>query len=98
MITVKKTLDYKWVIALACFLLGFFGLGFCSGNKGLYLSAITEALQIPRSLFSLNDTIRYVTNTIVNIFFATLLNKLGVRKMVAASAYTSAGTPTSSSV
>ena len=84
MITVKKTLDYKWVIALACFLLGFFGLGFCSGNKGLYLSAITEALQIPRSLFSLNDTVRYVTNTIVNIFFATLLNKLGVRKMVAA--------------
>ena len=69
--TVKKKLEYKWVIALSCFLLGFFCLGFCSGNKGLYLSAITEALQIPRSLFSLNDTIRYVTTTIVNIFFAT---------------------------
>ena len=82
--TVKKKLEYKWVIALSCFLLGFFCLGFCSGNKGLYLSAITEALQIPRSLFSLNDTIRYVTTTIVNIFFATLLHKLGVRKMVAA--------------
>ena len=84
MVMVKKKPDYKWVIALSCFLLGFFGLGFCSGNKGLYLSAITEALQIPRSLFSLNDTVRYVTNTIVNIFFATLLHKLGVRKMVAA--------------
>ena len=78
----KKKLDYKWIIALACFLLGFFCLGFCSGNKGLYLSAITEALQIPRSLFSLNDTIRYVANTLVNIFFATLLHKLGLRKMV----------------
>ena len=78
----KKKLDYKWIIALACFLLGFFCLGFCSGNKGLYLSAIPEALQIPRSLFSLNDTIRYVANTLVNIFFATLLHKLGLRKMV----------------
>ncbi len=83
MTLIKTKPDYKWVIALACFLLGFFCLGFCSGNKGLYLSAITEALQIPRSLFALNDTIRYVTNTLVNIFFATLLHKLGVRKMVA---------------
>ena len=83
MLTLKKKLDYKWVIVLCCFMLGFFCLGFCSGNKALYLSAITEALEIPRSLFSLNDTVRYVINTVVNLFFATLLHKLGVRKMVA---------------
>lgn len=83
MLTVKKKLDYKWVIAFACFLLGFFCLGFCSGNRSLYLSAVTEALDIPRSLFSLNDTIRYVTTTLINLFFATILHKLGVRKMVA---------------
>ena len=81
---VKKKLDYTWVMVFACFMLGFFCLGFCSGNKGIYLAAITEALQIPRSLFSLNDSIRYLTTASVNLVFATVLHKLGVRKMVAA--------------
>ena len=79
----KKKLDYSWVIICLCFLLSFMCLGFCSGNKSLYLSAITEALNVPRSLFSLNDTVRYITTTVINLFFATLLQKLGVRKMVA---------------
>jgi len=79
----KKKLDYSFVIIFVCFLLSFVCLGFCSGNKSLYLSAITEALDVPRSLFSLNDTVRYVTTTVINLFFATLLHKLGVRKMVA---------------
>lgn len=79
----KKKLDYTWVMVGVCFLLGFFGLGFCSGNKGLMLVAITEALDIKRSLFSIGDSIRYLTTAAVNLFFGTLLHKLGVRKMVA---------------
>ena len=81
--TIKRRLDPTWSVIFACFLLGFFCLGFCSGNKGLYLSAITEALGIPRGLFSINDSIRYLTTAGVNLVFATLLSKLGVRKMVA---------------
>ncbi len=81
---VKKKLDYTWVMVFACFLLGFFCLGFCSGNKGLYLAAITEALGLPRSLFSLNDSIRYLTTAAMNLVFATVLHKLGIKKMVAA--------------
>lgn len=81
---VKKKLDYTWVIVFACFMLGFFCLGFCSGNKGLYLAAITEALQLPRSLFSLNDSIRYLTTAAMNLVFATVMHKLGIKKMVAA--------------
>ena len=63
-------------------MLGFFCLGFCSGNKSLYLAAITEALSIPRSLFSLNDSIRYLVTAAVSLSFATLMHKLGIRKMV----------------
>ena len=47
---------YRWVIIGAMFLMVFICLGFCSSNKGLYLSAITEALDIKRSLFSVNDS------------------------------------------
>ena len=79
----RKRFEYKWVILAACFLMTFFALGFCSGNKGLYLSAITEALSIPRSLFSINDSFRYVSSALINLFFGTLLYKYGIRKMVA---------------
>lgn len=69
---------------VACFCMVFVCLGFCSSNKSLYLSAITEALGIKRSLFSMNDSFRYVATTVVNLFFGTLIAKLGARKLVGA--------------
>ena len=78
----KKKINYMWIMVFVCFMLGFFCLGFCSGNKSLYLAAITEALGIKRSLFSVSDSIRYLTTAGVNLFFGSLLHKLGVRKMV----------------
>ena len=59
-------------------------LGFCSSTKPLYLSAITGALGIERSLFSINDSCRYVTTAIVNLFFGTLIAKFGPRKLIGA--------------
>lgn len=78
----KKKLDYMWVIVVTCFIMEFVALGFCSSNKSLYLGAITEALNIPRSLFSLNDSVRFLTAAVVNLFFGALIKKLGARKMV----------------
>ena len=80
----KKKLNYMWVIIVTCFIMEFVALGFCSSNKSLYLGAITEALNIPRSLFSLNDSIRFLTTAVINLFFGTLIQKFGARKMVAA--------------
>jgi MFS family permease len=78
----KPRIDYKWVVLAVCFLMVFVCLGFCSGNKGLYLTAITEALGIKRSLFSFNDSCRYIATAVINLFFGTLLHRYGVRKMV----------------
>lgn len=58
--------------------------GFCSSSRGVYITAITEALDISRSTYSLSDTFRYVTTTICNTFFGVLIAKLGARKMIAA--------------
>ena len=80
----KKKLNYMWVIIVTCFIMEFVALGFCSSNKSLYLGAITEALNIPRSLFSINDSIRFLTTAVINLFFGTLIQKFGARKMVAA--------------
>ena len=79
----KKKLNYQWVIVVTCFIMEFVALGFCSSNKSLYLGAMTEALNIPRSLFSINDSIRFITSAVLNLFFGTLIHKLGARKMVA---------------
>lgn len=79
---VKKRLNYKWVIVALCFAMVFTCLGFCSGTKSLYLAAITEALDIKRTLFSLNDSIRFITTAIVNLFFGTLIEKMGAKKMI----------------
>lgn len=78
----SKKPEYKWVIMFICFLLIFVCLGFCSGTKTLYLAPVTEALGISRSLYSLNDTTRHITTAILNLFFGTLIYKLGVRKMI----------------
>ncbi len=73
---------YSVVVAGICMV--FVCLGFCSSNKSLYLSAITEALKIPRSLFSINDSVRYIATAVVNLFFGTLIAKFGAKKLVAA--------------
>lgn len=78
----KGNLDYKWVILVVCFLMEFICLGFCSSNDGLYLTAVTKALDIPRTLYSITSSIRYIVQVVVALFFGTLLNRFGIKKMV----------------
>ena len=75
---------YRWIVVAACFLIAFTGLGFCSGTKALYLAPITEATGLKRSLFSLSDSCRYITTTIVNLFFGAHLARYGAKKLLAA--------------
>ncbi len=80
----KSKFDYSWVIIGISFLIIATTLGLCSSGGALYLTAITEALNIPRSAFSLTDTIRYVTTTIINLYFGRLVYKFGTKKLICA--------------
>ncbi len=80
----KKKLDYKWVVIGVCFLTVMVTLGFCSSTKSLYLDVVTNKLGIDRSLFSLNDTFRFIANAIVNLFFGTLVFKFGTKRLMIA--------------
>lgn len=80
---ILKKENYRWVIIVISFLMIFVCLGFCSSSKSVYLSAITEALGIKRSLFSINDSCRFVSTAIINLFFGTLISRFGTRKMIA---------------
>jgi MFS family permease len=66
----------------ACFLMVFIALGFCSSNKGLYLAAITEDMGIARSLFSFNDSCRFIVTAVMNLFFGRWVIKMGPRRMI----------------
>ena len=78
----QKTVDYKWIIVGTCFLMVFVALGFCSSNKSMYVAAITEANGILRGLYSFNDSCRYISTAIVNIFFGHLVAKYGTKKLI----------------
>lgn len=64
--------DYKYIIGAICFVMVFAGLGFCSSAKSMYFAPITEAFGFLRSSFSINDSCRYITTAIVNIFLVRL--------------------------
>ncbi|MBQ2757888.1 MAG: MFS transporter, partial [Clostridia bacterium] len=59
-------------------------LGFCSSTKSLYLDVVTASLGIDRSLFSLNDTCRFVSNALVNLFFGALVHRFGAKRLMLA--------------
>ena len=74
--------DYSWVIIGLCFTMVFTSLGLCSSGRTLYLTAITQALDIPRGAFSLNNTFRFIATTIINLFFGPLVNRFGTKKLI----------------
>ena len=78
----KLKFDYSWIIIVVCFLSVCVSFGFCSSGRTLYLTAITDALEIKRSAFSLNDTFRYITTTVLNLFVGLLVNKFGVKRLM----------------
>ena len=73
---------YEWYVFAVCFLMIFTVLGFTSSTKGLYLAALTEDLGIPRSLFSINDSCRFITTAVLNFFFGHIIMKMGARRMI----------------
>lgn len=80
----KKPMNYQWVILVVCFLMEFLCLGFCSSNPGLYTKAVTQALEIKRSVYSLTNSIRYIAQVITALYFGALIDRFGIRKIVGA--------------
>lgn len=76
--------DYSWVIIGLAFLMVLTSLGFCSSGRTIYLNAITDALNIPRGVFSISHSIRYIATTVINIYFGRLVAKFGTKKLICA--------------
>lgn len=59
-------------------------LGFCSSPKSYFIGPVTEYLEIDRSVYSINDSCRYIASAVVSFFFGMLIKKFGPRKLIAA--------------
>ena len=80
--TQKRKFDYAYVIIALCFLMIFIGLGFCSSNNSIYVQAITKALGFKRGVFAFKESFRFVTTSVVSLFFGTLVKKFGAKKLI----------------
>ena len=82
MLPIRKKFNYSWVIvALSC-LMVMTVLGFCSSSKSIFISPVCSALDMSRSVFSFNETCRYITTSVVNIFFGALIYRFGAKKLI----------------
>ncbi len=80
----NKKFEYKWVMAGLCTLMVLAGLGFCNSAKSLYVDPVSKFYDVERAVFSLNDTIRYLSTAAANIFFGKLILKFGTKKLICA--------------
>lgn len=80
----KRLFHHTWIIIVLSFLMAFIVLGFCSYPKSLYTVAVCDALGISRSAYSFNDSCRYITTSVVSIFFGSLIARYGMKKMIMA--------------
>ena len=70
-------LHSTWLVVVCCFLMTFTSLGFCSSPKQLFLKAVTDALDMDRTLFSFNDTLRFLVTATLSFFFGSLVSRFG---------------------
>jgi len=82
MLCKRVRFKYKWVIFILSFLMVFFCAGFCCGNKSLYLAAITEAMDIPRSVYALTETFCQISTAVTSLFFGALMYRFGPKMMI----------------
>ena len=78
----NKKFDYKWVVIAMCFLMVMISLGFTSSTKSLFPDEIANDLGVERSLVSLGESCRYITTSVVNLFFGFLVIKFGPKKLI----------------
>lgn len=79
----NRSFHYAWVIFAVSVLMVFTALGFCGSTRPLYLAAITGNLGIPRGLYSIGSSMRYIVTALINLLFGRMVLRLGPRRMVA---------------
>lgn len=86
-----KKFNYSIIIIALCFLTVCITLGFCSSPASLYFIPVQNALKVDRTILSLEKSIRFIVNATMNLFFGSLVMRLGEKKLLIAGVLALAG-------
>lgn len=77
-----KKFNYGYLVAVACFLMAFFYVGYANNSGSLYVVPVTEHYGFSRAEFSLIFSIISIVSMFANLGFAPIYKRLGVKKLI----------------
>lgn len=78
MVEMKESNRQAWICAIGTILVSMcFGLG--SNGVAMYITSMSEALDIPRAVFSTYDIVRMITSVSVAALFGPIYSKIGAK-------------------
>lgn len=80
--TLAERPGYKWVIAAVCFLTVTIALGFFYNTLSLFLKAVTEELNIPRSLYAATSLSSTCASVLIGAIFGKLAGRVRTKTML----------------
>jgi len=78
----NKKFGYGYVVALMCFIIAFFYIGYANNTSSLYVVPVTGYYGFSRAEFSLIFSIISVLSIFANLVFVKLYKRLGIKKLV----------------
>ena len=86
----NKKFYHGYVVAVMCFIIAFFYVGFANNTGSLYVVPVTKRYGFTRAEFSLIFSIVSVVGIFANLFFVKIYKRLGIKKIVVLGALTCA--------
>lgn len=77
-----RKFNYGYIVALVCFLIAFFYVGYANNSGSLYVVPVTEYYGFSRAEFSLIFSITSIVCIFSNLAFSFLYSRLGIRRIV----------------
>lgn len=78
----RKKFNYGYIVAVVCFFIAFFYVGYANNSGSLYVVPVTNYYGFSRTEFSLIFSIMSIVGIFANLAFSSLYRRLGIRKLV----------------
>lgn len=78
-VTFEKQSSRKIYVAIGVCLLSLAGYGIANGTMSIFTVPITEALGVPRSVYSVYDTFSKIFGVVLSLGFATIYKRIGAK-------------------
>lgn len=77
-----KKLNYGYIVAISCFIMAFFYVGYANNSGSLYVVPVTQHYGFSRAEFSMVFSIVSIVSMFVNLAFSAVYARLGVKKLI----------------